>query len=110
MVGRLRMRGARTGEKYFAPTHAVRYYIGAGAMIYGAAMVMVGRWRINRARMGEKYFARTSVVRRRVVGARSHRVVDGASKAHVGAKYFSPVHPWWVVKLDRRHDLWCDDD
>ncbi len=38
MVGRLRMDGARTGEKYFAPTHAVRGYIGAGATIHGVAM------------------------------------------------------------------------
>ncbi len=74
-------------------------------MIYGAAMVMVGRWRINRARMGEKYFARTSVVRQRVVGARSHRVVDGAYKAHVGAKYFSPVQPWCGGESGGRHDL-----
>jgi len=29
---------ARAGEKYFARTHAVRGYIGAGATIWGAAM------------------------------------------------------------------------
>ncbi len=28
MVGRLRLNAARTGEKYFAPTHAARGYIG----------------------------------------------------------------------------------
>ena len=55
---------------------------------------MCDRWRINRARPGEKYSARTSVVRRRTAGARSQRVGDGASIAYVGAKYFSPVHPW----------------
>ena len=29
----------RTGEKYFAPTHAVHGYIGVGATIWGAAIV-----------------------------------------------------------------------
>ena len=55
---------------------------------------MCDRWRVNRARPGEKYSARTSMVRRRTAGARSQRVGDGASIAYVGAKYFSPVHPW----------------
>ena len=36
-------------------------------------------------------------------------VVDLTSKAHVGAKYFSPAHPWCVVDLGAHHDLWCDD-
>ena len=38
MVGRWRMDGARTGEKYFAPTHAVRGYIGADVTIWDVAM------------------------------------------------------------------------
>ena len=55
---------------------------------------MCDRWRVNRARPGEKYSARTSMVRRRTAGARSQRMVNRASIAHVRAKYFSPVHPW----------------
>ena len=68
---------------------------------------MCDRWRVNRARPGEKYSARTSVVRRRTAGARSQRVGDCASIAYVGAKNFSPVHPWcgggWWV---RDHNVW----
>ncbi len=79
----------------------------ACATIYGAAMVMVGRLRINAARPGEKYFARTTVVRRRVAGARSKRVGDSASIAHVGAKNISPLHPWCGgVWRARHHNVW----
>ena len=81
----------------------------ACATIYGAAMVMVGRLRINRARAGEHYFARKSVVRRRVAGARSKRVGEGVSTAHVGAKYFSPVQPWCGGELGGCHELGCGE-
>ena len=56
MVGRLRTDGTRTGEKYFAPTHAVRCYIGARTTIHGVAMfdgwVTGHHWRTN----GRKIF------------------------------------------------------
>jgi len=79
------------GRKIFRPYKCGALLNLPCATIYGAAMVMVGRLRINAARPGEKYFARTSMVRRRVARARSQRAGDGASMAHVGAKYFSPV-------------------
>ena len=60
------------------------------------------------ARRGEIFFARTSVVRRRVAATRSQRVGDCASIAHVGAKYFSPVHPWCGGVLRARdHNVWA---
>ena len=61
------------------------------------------------ARRGEKFFARPSVVWWRVAGARSKRVGDGASIAHVRAKNISPLHMRRVVTLGVRHDLWCGD-
>ena len=69
---------------------------------------MCDRWRVNRARTGEKYFAPTSMVRRRVAATRSQRVGDCASMAHVGAKYFSPVHPWCGgARRARDHNVWA---
>ena len=99
--GRLRMGGARPGEKYFAPTHAVRCYIGYAPRFTVWRCLMVGRMDIVGTRRGEKYFARTSVMRRRTAGVRSKRVGDSASIAHVGAKFFSPGHPWCGGKLGR---------
>ena len=54
--------------------------------------MMVGRMDIIGTRRGEIFFARTSVMRRRTAGARSKRVGDSASIAHVGAKKISPAH------------------
>ena len=68
---------------------------------------MCDRWRVNRARAGDKYSARTSMVRQRMAATRSQSVGDGASTAHVGAKYFSPVHPWCGGVLRARdHNVW----
>ena len=42
MVGRLRLNAARTGEKYFAPTHAARGYIGRAPRFGVRRWLMVG--------------------------------------------------------------------
>ena len=85
-----------------------RPYIHGAAAHGGHAIITCGRLRINRARAGEKYFAPTSVLRRRVARARSQRAGDCAPIAHIGAKYFSPVHPWCVgVWRARHHNVWA---
>ena len=56
------MDGARTGEKYFAPTHVVRGYIGRVPRFMVRRWLLVGRWRMGGARAGEKYSAPTVVV------------------------------------------------
>ncbi len=50
------------GEKYFAPTHAVRCSIGRAPRFGTWRCLMVGRWRMDGARTGEIFFARTTVV------------------------------------------------
>ena len=45
----------------------------------------------------------------RAIITRRRLCIIGASIAHVGAKYFSPAHPWCGGELGAHHDLWCDD-
>ena len=101
IAGRLRMGGARTGEKYFAPTHAARGYIGRAPRFGVRRCLMVGRLRMGGARTGEKCFAPTHAVRC-YIGTRTtiHGVAmfDGWAIAHgwraAGRKIFRPyIHP-----------------
>ena len=107
MVGRLRINGARRGEIFFARINAANGYIGYAPRFMVWRCLTVGQKDINGARRGEIFFARTTVVRGRVAGVPPQCVGDCASTAHVGAKYFSPVHMRRVVTLGGRHDLGC---
>ena len=101
MVGRLRMGGARTGEKCFAPTHAARGYIGRAPRFMAWRCLMVGRLRMGGARTGEIFFAPTDAVRG-YIGAGATiwgaAMFDGWAMAHQwrtdGRKMFRPyIHP-----------------
>jgi len=112
-VGQIDIVGTRTGEKYFAPTHAARGYIGRAPRFMAWRCLMVGRLRTDGTRTGEIFFAPTHAVRGYIGRAPRFmawrllipgRLRMGGAR---GAKNISPAHSWCVVKLGGCHDLWC---
>ena len=83
------MDGTRTGEKYFAPTHAVRGYIGARNTIHGVGIVdtraIADGWRTGGRKIFRPYIGG-------FINWDGRRLCDGEWMAHRRAKKISPAH------------------